>query len=150
MGADRVHLFQLSMLKPLIGSMTLAAVGVCPPGKLATATNQTSVFPGASICQHTGCLISIPSFILYPQIAYLCTHSCNLCLLSPYEVSAFWSGKSSPHCICANTTQRSELTCPEARSAIPARYWGFRVKKTDKVSALREFTCLPFKNPQVR
>lgn len=113
---------QLSMLKPLIGSVKLATVGVCPPGKLATATNQTSVFLRASICQHTGCLISIPLFILYPQIAYLSTHSCNLCLSSPYEVSAFWSGKSSPHFICVNTTQRNELTCPEVRSAVPARH----------------------------
>lgn len=106
---------RLSMLKPLIGSAKLATVGVCPPGKLATATNQTSVFLGASVCQHTGCLIATPLFILY-------THSCNLCLSSPYEVSVFWSGKSSPHFIRVNTTQRNELTCPEARSAIPARH----------------------------
>ena len=103
---------------PLISSVKSAAVGVFTPGKLAIATDRTSVFLRASFCQHRDAYYQ-PLFILYPQIAYLFIHSRNLCLLSPYYVPALGSGKSRPHFICVKTVQRNKPPCPEALSASP-------------------------------
>lgn len=145
MGADRVHLFPAQHAKTPYWQREIVRWRMSTR-KAGNCYKSDFSFLGASICQHTGCLRAVPLFILYPQIAHLSTHSCNLCLSSPYEVSVFWSGKIQPHFICVNTTQRNRADLP--KHGVPflpgTERW---VKKTDKVSALRSLHAFPFKNP---